>query len=307
VVVKEDDMYQKRVPKGTPRRGGQFAEGRKPQGGELTESRTSEMLEELSTGVRELSSSEKWTEYLDTQSKFHSYSFGNTVLILRQCPQASRVAGYKRWQELGRQVKKGEHKIWILAPMIKNVKSEDGDLEKEQRRLVGFRGVGVFDESQTEGDPLPTIAPELEGVAPEGQFQSLADVATSFGFSVEKVEDSVIGAANGDCDPVAKHIRVKASNSGQQQVKTLAHELGHALLHTVDNDLPRDHKEIEAESVAYIVSKVLGIDSSGYSFGYVTSWSKGDPDEAEKKIKDSGTRIQKAAHQIIESFAKAEK
>ena len=300
-------MYQKRVPKGTPRRGGQFAEGRKPQGGELTESRTSEMLEELSTGVRELSSSEKWTEYLDTQSKFHSYSFGNTVLILRQCPQASRVAGYKRWQELGRQVKKGEHKIWILAPMIKNVKSEDGDLEKEQRRLVGFRGVGVFDESQTEGDPLPTIAPELEGVAPEGQFQSLADVATSFGFSVEKVEDSVIGAANGDCDPVAKHIRVKASNSGQQQVKTLAHELGHALLHTVDNDLPRDHKEIEAESVAYIVSKVLGIDSSGYSFGYVTSWSKGDPDEAEKKIKDSGTRIQKAAHQIIESFAKAEK
>lgn len=297
-------MYQKRVPKGTPRRGGQFAEGRKPQGAELKTSRTDEVLAELSAGVRSLSSSERWTEYLDVQSKFHSYSFGNTVLILSQRPQASRVAGYKKWQELGRQVKKGEHQIMILAPVIKKVESEDHDPQKEERRLVGFRSVGVFDESQTEGDPLPTIAPELEGVAPEGQFQSLTDVAASFGFTVEKVSDSVIGMANGDCNPTTKHIRVKDSNSGQQQVKTLAHELGHALLHDADSDLPRDHKEIEAESVAYVVSKALGIDSSGYSFGYVTSWSRGDPDEAEKKIKESGARIQKAAHQIIDSFAK---
>ncbi|MHB2028291.1 MAG: ImmA/IrrE family metallo-endopeptidase [Acidimicrobiales bacterium] len=156
--------------------------------------------------------------------------------------------------------------------------------------------------SQTDGPDLPEAATKLEGVAPDGQFQSLADVATSFGFTVEKVEDKVLGGANGDCDPTAKKIRVKASNSGQQQVKTLAHELGHAILHDSDSDLPRDHKEIEAESVAYVVSKILGIDSSDYSFGYLASWSKGDPDEAEKTIKASGMRIQKASHQIIEAF-----
>ncbi len=294
----------KRQPKGTPV-GGQFAEDRKPDGPDLRKpAKTELMLAELSAGVRDLTTSEKWTAYLDTQSKFHSYSFNNALLIALQRPNATRVAGYNKWKELDHQVKKGEHGISILAPIVRTKKDEDGDKEKDKKYIAGFTVVNVFDVSQTDGPDLPEPVTKLEGVDPEGQFLALTRVADSFGFTVESVDDASLGGANGDCDPRAKHIRVLSTNSPRQQVKTLAHELGHALLHDEDSDLPRDHKEIEAESVAYVVSQSLGIDSGDYSFGYLASWSKGDPDEAEKKIKSSGVRIQKAAHQIIEAFDK---
>jgi antirestriction protein ArdC len=295
---------QKRQAKGTPK-GGEFAEDRKPDGPELRKpAKTEAMLAELSAGVRDLTTSEKWTAYLDTQSKFHAYSFNNALLIALQNPTATRVAGYNKWKELDHQVKKGEHGIVILAPIVRTKKDEDGDKEKDKKYIAGFTTVSVFDVSQTDGPPLPEAVTKLEGVDAEGQFKSLSDVAETFGFSVEKVDDATLGGANGDCDPRTKRIRVKASNGGKQQVKTLAHELGHALLHEEDSDLPRGHKEVEAESVAYVVSQSLGIDSSDYSFGYLAHWLKGDPDEAEKTIKSSGMRIQKAAHQIIEAFDK---
>lgn len=142
----------------------------------------------------------------------------------------------------------------------------------------------------------------LTGVAPEGQFRDLTSVADGFGFRVEKRE--LTGGTNGYCSPSEKLIVVESRNNEVQQVKTLAHELGHALLHEEDNDLPREHKEIEAESVAYVVSQALGINSGSYSFGYLTSWGHGDPEAVEKQLKSSGQRIQKAAHQIIEQFGK---
>lgn len=307
-------VVQKRVPKGTPKKGGQFAEDRKPGGPDLHKpAKTEAMLATLSAGVRDLTTSEKWTNYLNVQSKFHQYSFNNALLIALQKPNATRVAGYNKWKELDHQVKKGEKGIIILAPIVRTKKVEDDEASKksdgtEEKKsfIVGFTTVNVFDVSQTDGPELPEPVTKLQGVPPEGQFKSLTDVASAIGFSVELVEDSVLGGANGDCDPLKKHIRVKASNSGNQQVKTLAHELGHALLHESDSDLARGHKEIEAESVAYVVSQSLGLDSSDYSFGYLASWSKGDPDEAEKTIKASGMRIQKAAHRIIEEFEKIE-
>jgi hypothetical protein len=259
-------------------------------------------MAELSMGVRGLTESGKWQAYLDTQSKFHSYSFGNAALIGIQNPDATRVAGYNKWKELGRQVRTGEHGIAILAPIIRTKKDEGGDKEKDHKYVAGFTSATVFDISQTDGEPLPEIAPLLTGVAPEGQFRGISEVAGGFGFRVERRE--LTGGTNGYCSPSEKLIVVESRNDEVQQVKTLAHELGHALLHEEGNDLPREHKEIEAESVDYVVSQALGIDSGGYSFGYLTSWGHGDPEAVEKQLKSSGQRIQKASHQIIQEFGK---
>ncbi len=297
-------MSQKRQPKGV-RIGGQFAASANPEstvtltGDVATVKKSDLVMAELSAGVRALTESGKWQAYLDTQSKFHSYSIGNALLIALQNPDATRVAGYRKWQELGRQVRKGEHGMSILAPIVRTQKDESGDKDKDRKYIAGFTSASVFDVSQTDGEPLPEIAPLLTGMAAEGQFQSLSDVAAGFGFSVEKEE--IPGETNGYCSQLEKRIAIESRNDEVQQVKTLAHELGHALLHEEGNELSRDQKEIEAESVAYVVSQSLGIDSSGYSFGYLTSWGHGDPEAVEKQLKDSGQRIQKAAHRIIES------
>jgi antirestriction protein ArdC len=187
----------------------------------------------------------------------------------------------------------------ILAPIVRTQKDESGDKDKDRKYVAGFTSASVFDVSQTDGEPLPEIAPLLTGMAAEGQFHSLTDVASSFGFSVDK--ENLFEGMNGYCSQSEKRIVIEARNDEVQQVKTLAHELGHALLHEEGNDLPREQKEIEAESVAYIVSQSLGIDSGEYSFGYLTSWGHGDPDAVEKQLKDSGQRIQKAAHRIIDT------
>ncbi len=301
-------MNQKRQPKGIAT-GGQFAPDVHAESTIVldeptapTATKSDRVMAELSAGVRGLTESGKWQEYLDTQSKFHSYSFGNAVLIGLQKPDATRVAGFNKWKELGRQVRKGEHGASILAPIIRTQKDENGDKDKDRKYVAGFTSATVFDISQTDGEPLPEIAPLLTGVAPEGQFQGLSEVASGFGFRVERRE--LTGGTNGYCSPSERLIVVESRNDGVQQVKTLAHELGHALLHDEDNDLPREHKEIEAESVAYVVSQALGIDSGGYSFGYLTSWGHGDPEAVEKQLKSSGQRIQKASHQIIEQFGK---
>lgn len=297
-------MVQKRKPKGT-RVGGQFAASTNPEstidlsGGAATARKSDLVMAELSAGVRGLTESGKWQAYLDTQSKFHSYSFGNALLIALQNPDATRVAGYRKWQDLGRQVRKGERGMSILAPIVRTAKDENGIKENDRKYIVGFTTASVFDVNQTDGEPLPEIAPLLTGMAAEGQFQSLTDVASSFGFTVDK--ENLTEGMNGYCSPAEKRIVIESRNDEVQQVKTLAHELGHALLHEEGNELPRAQKEIEAESVAYIVSQSLGLDSGEYSFGYLTSWGRGDPEAVEKQLKDSGQRIQKAAHRIIDT------
>ncbi|NNN10175.1 MAG: ImmA/IrrE family metallo-endopeptidase, partial [Acidimicrobiaceae bacterium] len=229
----------------------------------------SELLEGLSAGIAELTTSEKWTQYLDVQSKFYRYSPNNVMLLMMQNPYATRVAGYKKWLELGRQVMAKESALRILAPMTYQKDNLEGEKTSEIR---GFKMVPVFDISQTEGPDLPDIVSKLQGLAPEGVFKKLKDFANTIGFRVERPE-SLDSGANGDTSHVSGLIRVVSSNSEAQQAKTLAHEIGHALLHDpgVDStkELTRGLKELEAESAAYVICTALGMDTSDYSFGYV--------------------------------------
>jgi len=254
------------------------------------------LIEKMEAGVAELQSSEGWTKWLQFQANLYTYSWNNTWLIAVQCPGASIVMGYRKWQELGRQVKKGEKSIRILAPSFRKV--EDKETGESKSILAYFRSVPVFDVSQTEGDEIPAPCHMLEG-GDEGLFDALKAYSEAQGVPVE-LED-IQGPVNGYYDCVGKFIRVKSSNAPAQQAKTLAHEIAHSLLHS---DLSRDEqsrgdRELEAESVAYIVCHHFGLDTGDYSFGYVAHWKK---DEAKDGLKKSAKRIADAAKQIIEAL-----
>ena len=260
------------------------------------------LLEELSAGIAELTTSERWTRYLDVQSKFYAYSPNNVMLIMLQNPYATRVAGYHAWQELGRQVVAKESALRILAPM--KYKNEDAPEGEKASEIRGFKLVPVFDISQTDGPELPDVVSKLEGLAPEGVFARLTEFAEGLGFCVER-PPSLEGGANGDTTHSLGRIRVAASNSEAQQVKTLAHEIAHALLHdpatATTRELTRGLRELDAESAALVICAALGMDTSDYSFGYVAGWAGGGP-EAVKGITASASRIQRAASAVLKTF-----
>jgi hypothetical protein len=257
-----------------------------------------ELIEKLTDGITKLTTSEEWQHYLDFQSRFHRYSFGNVLLISAQCHEATQVAGFNAWRKLNRFVRKGEKAIWILAPMVyKNAEAEDSEPD---RVIRGFKFVPVFDVAQTDGEELPSICNRLDGEDVAGHFATLVTVAQSIGFTVEDHEFG--GTTNGDCTHSEHRIRVETRNTPAQRVKTLAHEIAHALLHeTFDS---RALAELEAESTVYVVCQALGIDSSDYSFGYVATWAGGG-DQAIDGIKASGERIQKSAATILRAFEPA--
>ena len=260
------------------------------------------LLEELQAGIAELTTSERWMRYLEVQSRFYSYSPNNVLLIALQRPNATRVAGYKTWQSLDHQVRTKESALRILAPMT--YKRDDVSEGDDVREIRGFKMVPVFDISQTDGPDLPEAVSKLEGLAPEGVFERLTEFAHSIGFRVERPE-SLASGANGDTTHSSGLIRVVSTNSEAQQAKTLAHEIGHALLHDPESvttkDLSRGLKELEAESTAYVICTALGMDTSDYSFGYVLGWTGGAPD-AIKGIRASTGRIQRAATAVLNTF-----
>ncbi len=263
--------------------------------------RTAEALSALTEGIAALSSTAAWKQYLDAARLFHDYSFANTLLILRQAPSATQVAGFHTWRRLGRFVRRGEHGIWILAPVTRrrgDKDTADDEQDATRRAVVGFRAVAVFDLSQTDGEPLPEIATRLVGDDHADAFQRLVQVATAIGYAVSIEE--LPGERNGDTTFDARRIRVRSDIALAQMVKTLCHELAHALLHD-GFDGARELAECEAESVAYVVCAGLGLDSSEYSFGYVAGWAAG-ADEAIKAITASGNRIQQAANTIIDAL-----
>ncbi len=266
-----------------------------------TTSRTN-VLDRLSEGISSLTSSQKWQDWLDVQSRFHQYSFNNTLLIQLQRPEATRVAGFNAWRKLDRFVRKGEKGIWILAPMTyKAATAEDApDDATAVKVLRGFKPVPVFDLAQTDGQELPEVCTRLVGAHPGDTYDRLRKVAQGLGFTVE--EDYLPGSVNGDCNFTDNRIRVEARNDERQQVKTLIHELGHAILHREHDN--RSLAELEAESIAWIVCSQVGIQSDDYSFGYVATWAGGS-DEAHKAIKASGSRIQKTADQILSALVAA--
>lgn len=246
------------------------------------------LTDQLEQGVSDIFQSGQYAAYLTAMSKFHHYSFGNTMLIFIQCPNATHVAGYHDWRRnFGRQVKRGERGITILAPCPYRRQEEveeaapDGSSSTSIQwvQRMGFRTVTVFDVSQTEGKPLPELAKKLTGDA--AQYESM--VAALRGISPYPISiESFPGAAYGCCNFVERRILVQPDMSQIQTIKTMIHEVSHAKLHAPPEkteELPQ-HKqrfvrEMEAESVAYVVCRHFGIDTSDYSFGYVAGWSRG--------------------------------
>lgn len=254
-----------------------------------------ELIAQLTEGISNLTSAEDWQHYLDFQSRFHRYSFGNVLLIAAQCHEATRVAGFNAWRKMNRFVRKGEKAIFILAPMVyKNADSAD---DEDERVIRGFKWVPVFDIVQTDGEEMPSVCNRLAGDDPDGLFGQLVAVAQSIGFSVHETE--IPGSANGDCTYDLKRIRVEVTNSPAQRVKTLAHEIAHAMLHEDVKD--RRLAELEAESTSFVICQSLGLDTSDYAFGYVATWAGGG-DEAIAGIKASCDRIQKTAARVLRSF-----
>jgi len=237
---------------------------------------------QLQDSLHELVTSEDWQRALSVAARFHDYSFANTRLIWAQSIARgltpSRVAGYRAWQDLGRQVRKGERGLQILAPVVRKV-TPDTPEEEEERRVVGFRVVHVFDIAQTDGDPLPEVPITLvEGDLPS-HWDRVRGLVTESGFDLQVADPDRLGEANGVTDWNRREVVVRASLPGAQRFKTAVHELAHIRLHDPNsNGRPscRGIVEVEAESVAYMVCAGLGIDSSGYSLGYVASWSGGD-------------------------------
>ena len=251
----------------------------------------SRLFQALEEGITRLTSSDAWRRHLAFQSRFHRYSYGNVLLIAAQNDGATRVAGFATWRRLNRFVRKGEKAIWILAPMVGRVdETDEGD-----RVLRGFRYVPVFDIAQTDGEDPPTVCRELSGGDPSHVYGQLVAVAQSIGFRVE--DHAFGGAAHGDCSMTERRVRIETGNSPAQRVKTLAHEIAHALLHERMGD--RALAELEAESTAFVVCRHIGLDTGGYSFGYVAAWAGGGA-QAVLGIKASCGRIQKAASVMLD-------
>lgn len=253
------------------------------------------LLSQLEEGVEGIRNSEGWAQWLKFQAALHHYSWNNCLLIAYQMPGASIVMGYNAWRDNGRQVKKGEKGLRILAPCFRKV--ENKETGEDEKKLVYFRAVSVFDVSQTEGEEVPEPCTKLEG-GDSALFNALKEVSEKNGVPVRL--ESVSGSANGYYDCVGKFIAVEKSNSVAQQTKTLAHEIGHSLLH---GDLSRDEqsrqdRELEAESVAFVVCAHFGLDTSDYSFGYIAHW-KGEG--AKDGIKKSAKRIADAAKKVIDA------
>lgn len=251
-------------------------------------------LHTLEEGITAIIDGEQFRRYLDAMSRFHQYSASNVMLILAQRPDATQVAGYRSWQQLGRQVRKGERGIRILVPHKRVVELAEGD---EKTVVRGF-GVGsVFDVSQTDGDPLPEPpqAREIREATDAGStlYRALETYVTSQGISVVR-EDLERG--NGYYAPLRRQIAVDRRLSGDQATKTMAHETAHfAADHR--GGIAREDAETVAESVAYVVLAHYGIDSGEYSFAYVARWA-----EDFNVLKRNLDAIQHAAQTVIKGI-----
>ena len=283
--------------------------------------RMKEITDRLEAGIQALFESEQYKAYLTAISKFHNYSFNNTLLIAMQKPDASLVAGFGKWRDdFERHVKKGEKGIKILAPSPYKVKKQmekidpatqkpvigaDGKPVTEEREIEipAFRVVTIFDVSQTEGKEIPDIAvSELTGSVEQYQdFFAALEKASPVPIAFENIE----GGAHGYYHLEEKRIAIDEGMSELQTLKTAIHEIAHAKLHAIDKDAPateqadrpdRRTREVQAESVAYAVCQHYGLDTSDYSFGYVAGWSSG---RELSELKASLETIRKAANELI--------
>ena len=283
-----------------------------------------EITERLEQGVKDIFTSEMYTKYLLTMSKFHNYSFNNTLLIAMQRPDATLVAGYNAWKnKFNRYVKKGEKGIQIIAPApVKEreerekidkdtgltVLNESGEPEIEvvERVIPRFRVTTVFDYAQTDGEPLPTL--EVNELTARVKDYTLLKEAIEQVSPVPIRFGEIEGNAKGYYRHVDKEICVRADMGESQTIKTMIHEVAHAMLHDSDQIKQRGEekdqltKETEAESIAFTVCSALGIDTSDYSFPYVASWASG---KELKELKDSMDTIRLTAADFLEKLETA--
>ena len=283
------------------------------------EERLKEITDKLEEGIGQLFQSGRYAEYLAVMAKFHNYSYGNILLIMTQCPSASQVAGYNDWKrKFGRQVKRFAKGIKILAPCSYKHQIEIPKIDKStQKPVIGVDGkpemqvqevkktyykiVTVFDVQQTTGKPLPELASELNGEV--AGFDKL--LTTLIDISPMPVEFSELsGSTKGYCSYLEQRIMVKEGMSQTQTLKTLVHEICHAKCHNPETLAETDNKsrqtrEVEAESVAYVVCQNLGIDTADYSFGYIAGWSA---NKELPELKASLAFIRSQAAEIIDSI-----
>ncbi|WP_303806389.1 ArdC-like ssDNA-binding domain-containing protein [Ruminococcus flavefaciens] len=257
------------------------------------------LFKKIDDGVKAVFESDSYKKCLRYMSKFTNYSAGNCILIMLQKPDASLVAAFGKWKELGRTINKGEKGIAILAPMSfksKELKEQpvrdssgnqvynaDGSEKKEEVEVeqtsIGFKKVYVFDVSQTSGEPIPEYVHELNEAVEDEQVEAVINAVHDItGLPVDF--ENIKSGAKGYYNYGEQRIVIQENLSGAQAVKTAIHECAHALLHDPDKKLPtantsRSDKEVQAESVAYIVASRYGIDTSDYSFPYIASWSQG--------------------------------
>ena len=268
-------------------------------------------LAKLEQGVQEVFTSEKYAEFLKTYSKFHKYSINNSIMILMQKPDATNVASFQTWRSLGRPVKKGEKGIKVLVPIPYKYQKEvetneldgNGDHIKETKEMKGtsFRVGNVFDFSQTSGKELPKLTKDLydNSVAIEIAIDAVgrtSEVPIRF-------TDGLTPEQKGYYSVKKKEIVINDNLSNSQTFKTLIHEIAHSKIHAKDLDKYNNHeREVQAESVAFVVCNAYNIDTSEYSFGYIAGWSSG---KEMSELKESLSIIQDCSSDMIKSIDKA--
>lgn len=254
---------------------------------------TSDARERLAEAVARMADTETFAAWLRARATFHDYSFGNVCLIVSQCPDATQVAGYKAWQKLGRQVRKGEHGIRILAPCrVKVAEADHAAGEGDGYRVVGFRCVSVFDVAQTDGEALPELEYRpLDGDAPAGMIDLLEQVAADAGLRVEYRPAGIAGA-HGYLRRSESLIVIDPDQAPAMRAKVLAHELGHyfdpwLIQHPDAYGAHRGDCEAVAESVAYVIAARFGVDAGASAVGYVAAWVDGNAE----RVRDLAERI----------------
>jgi antirestriction protein ArdC len=260
---------------------------------------TTEARERLALAVEQMADSENFAAWLRARASFHSYSFNNVLLIACQRPDATRVAGYRAWQKLDRQVRKGEKAIRILAPCrVKVGETESATVTESAFRVVGFKWASVFDVSQTDGPDLP----ELEYAPLEGEAPDLADflcgVAMAAGVEIRR--EPLQGGMHGYLRRSENLIVVDSAGSGAMSAKVVAHELGHLFdPWLIENpDAYAAHRgdcEAVAEACAFVLCAKFGLDAGPSAVGYVCSWTDGNAD----RVRDLAERIDAAVVAII--------
>ena len=279
---------------------------------EAKKEKVNALSEELEKGVISVLDSKEYADYLKFMASFHNYSFNNSLLIYYQSKElgftASMVKGFQTWKKNGRFVKKGAKALQIFAPVPtkykKEVENEDGTKEEKEVEYLGFKPTYVFDISQTEGAEVPHITNEL--LEKVDNFESLINLLIKLSPCEVKFENIQEADVYGYYDSVNNYIAVKNGIGETQAVKTLIHEISHAVMHNRKvqglENITKEDREIQAESVAYIISSYLGLETSDYSFGYVASYvgSKEKIENFQKNLKV----IQFCANALIEKLEK---